>query len=115
MRRVILGAIVAALALAVLGAQASAGDDAAKHRGKKVTATNFDFTPPKVSVSAGSKVTWVATEGDHTVTFKDGKLDEEISEDGTSTVSRKFKSPGTYKYICRFHKNKHMKGKVVVH
>jgi plastocyanin len=114
MRRVVLGATVAALAIVVFGAQASAGEGAAK-RGKKVTATNYEFTPAKISVSAGSKVTWVAAEGDHTVTFKDGKLDQEISEDGTATVSRKFKSPGTYKYICRFHKRKHMKGKVVVH
>jgi plastocyanin len=113
MRRVILGAVVAALAIAVFGAQASAGDEAAK-RGKKVTADNYDFSPASISVSAGSKVTWTATEGDHTVTFKDGKLDQEISEGG-ATVSRKFKSPGTYKYFCRFHKNKHMKGKVVVH
>jgi plastocyanin len=110
-----LGAVVAALAIGVFGAQASAGDGPAKHRGKKVTATNFDFTPPSISVGAGSKVTWTAAEGDHTVTFKDGKLDQEISADGTATVSRKFKSPGTYKYFCRFHKNKHMKGKVVVH
>ena len=114
MRRVILGAVVAALAVAVFGAQASAGDEAAK-RGKKVTADNFDFTPPKISVSAGSKVTWVATKGDHTVTFKDGGLDAEIDADGTATTSRKFKKAGTYKYFCRFHKDKHMKGKVVVH
>ena len=115
MRRVVLGATVAALAIAVVGAQASAGDGASKHRGKKVTATNFEFTPPTISVSAGSKVTWVATKGDHTVTFKDGGLDQEISADGTTTTSRKFKRPGTYKYVCRFRKDKHMKGKVVVH
>jgi plastocyanin len=114
MRRVVLGAVVAALAIAVFGAQASAGDGPEK-RGKKVTATNYDFTPPTISVSAGSKVTWVASQGDHTVTFKDGGLDQEISDDGTATTSRKFKKAGTYKYFCRFHKNKHMKGKVVVH
>jgi plastocyanin len=61
-------------------------------------------------------VTWTATEGDHTVTFKDGGLDQEITADGTATTSRKFKKPGTYKYFCRFHhKSKHMVGKVVVH
>jgi len=50
MRRVILGAVVAALAIGVFGAQASAGggEGAAKHRGKKVSATNFDFTPPTI-------------------------------------------------------------------
>jgi plastocyanin len=114
MRRVVLGAAVAALAIAVFGAQASAGDGVTK-RGKKVTATNYEFTPPKISASAGSKVTWVAKQGDHTVTFKDGGLDQEISDDGTATVSRKFKKAGTYKYFCRFHKDEHMKGKVVVH
>jgi len=48
------------------------------------------------------------------VTFKDGKFDKELSENGTTSVSRKFKSPGTYKYICKPHKKKHMKGKVFV-
>jgi plastocyanin len=114
MRRVVLGAAVAVLAVAVFGEQASAGEGAGK-RGKKVSAVNYEFTPPKISVSAGSKVTWVAKQGDHTVTFKDGGLDQEISDDGTATTSRKFKKAGTYKYICRLHRDEHMKGKVVVH
>jgi plastocyanin len=108
------GAILAVLAAGLIAGQASAGGGPAKS-GKHVQASNFQFSPDKISIKAGSKVTWTATEGDHTVTFKDGRLDQEISADGTATTSRKFKKPGTYKYFCRFHKNKHMVGKVVVH
>jgi plastocyanin len=113
MRRVTLGAMVAVLAAGAVGGQASAGDAPAK-RAKKVTAENFEFKPAKLSVSTGTKVTWTAKKGSHTVTFKDGGLDEAISADGTATTSRKFSRPGTYKYVCRFHKKKGMKGKVVV-
>ena len=112
MRRVTVAAIAAVLVAVPIGGQASAGDTAAK-RAKKVTAGNFDFSPKTLSVSAGTKVVWTATKGSHTVTFNDG-FDETISADGTATTSRKFRKAGTYKYVCRFHKNKGMKGKVVV-
>jgi plastocyanin len=111
MRRMTAVAIAALLVAAGIGGQASAGDSA--KRAKKVTADNFDFSPKSLSVSPGTKVTWTATKGSHTVTFKDG-FDETIAPDGTTSTSRKFKKAGTYKYVCRFHKNKKMKGKVVV-
>jgi plastocyanin len=49
------------------------------------------------------------------VTFKDGGLDAAIAANGDAKASRKFKKPGTYKYICRIHTAEHMVGKVVVH
>lgn len=114
MKRFVLALALVSLAAVALGGQASAGDGPAKS-GKHVNASDFKFSPKKITISRGSKVTWTATEGDHTVTFKDGGLDAEIVANGTATTSRKFKKPGTYKYICRFHKKKHMVGKVVVH
>jgi plastocyanin len=112
MRRMTVGALAAALVALAIGGQASAGDGSAK-RAKKVTADNYDFSPKSVSVSPGSKVKWTATQGSHTVTFKGG-FDEIISPNGTATTSRKFKKPGTYKYVCTFHRAQKMKGKVVV-
>jgi plastocyanin len=114
MKRLLLAVALVVLAAGLLGGQASAGDGSAKS-GKRVKANNFSFSPKKISVSAGSKVTWTATEGDHTVTFKDGGLDAEIVASGDAKTSRKFKKPGIYKYICRFHKTQGMVGKVVVH
>jgi plastocyanin len=114
MKRVVLAVALIALAAGMLGAQASAGDGPAKS-GKQVKASGVTFSPKKISISAGSKVTWKATEGTHTVTFKSGGFDQTISSGGDAKTSRKFKKPGTYKYICKPHKAEGMKGKVVVH
>ena len=51
--------------------------------------------------------------GTHTVTFNDGSFDKPLDSSHTK-VSRKFSEPGTYKYVCLFHEDKGMKGKVVV-
>ena len=90
MRRFAIAAMAAILVLAIGGGQASAGG------GNLV------------------KATWKATEGDHTVTLNNGALDQEISASGDPKVSAKFRKPGTYRYFCRFHKRKGMKGKVIV-
>jgi plastocyanin len=77
-----------------------------------VRAVNFDFKPKRISVSRGDKVTWKNVEGRHTVTATKGKFDEVIS--GNERVSRRFKKPRTWRYICRFHVDQGMRGKVVV-
>ena len=48
------------------------------------------------------------------MTLNNGGLDQEISASGDPKVSAKFRKPGTYRYFCRFHKRKGMKGKVIV-
>jgi plastocyanin len=73
---------------------------------------NFSFTPPTLTVKAGTQITW--TNGDdipHTVvsdsqTFKSKVLDTD--EKFTFTASK----PGTYSYFCSIHPK--MTGKVVV-
>jgi plastocyanin len=114
MKRLLLAVALVVLAAGTLGGQASAGGGPAKS-GKHVKASNFKSSAKKISISAGSKVTWTATEGSHTVTFKDGGLDAAIAANGDAKASRKFKKPGTYKYICRPHQSQGMVGKVVVH
>jgi len=99
-------AAVLVVALATGGAQAKRG-------GNTVRADDFDFSPKKMHVSRGEKVKWRATEGEHTVTFKGG-FDAVITAGGDARAARKFKKPGTYRYVCRFHKAEGMKGKVVV-
>jgi plastocyanin len=107
MRKLTLGLIggLAALVLAVAPATAGGG-------GAKVKVDNYSFSPQKVKVGKGGKVTWKNVEGKHTVTFKDGNFDKVLK--GDEKVSRKFKDRGTFKYICRFHKDQGQKGKVVV-
>jgi plastocyanin len=102
-------AIVAALVVAL-----AAGGAQAKRAGNTVRADDFDFSPKKIHVSRGEKVKWRATEGEHTVTFKAEGFDAVITANGDATAKRKFKKTGTYRYVCRFHKDEGMKGKVVV-
>lgn len=108
LRLLALSALIAAITVfSVAGSQADG-------RGAtSVQAAGHDFTPAKVTISAGEKVVWKQKAGSHTVTFKDGGLDAPLDPDH-KTVSRKFSAPGTYHYICTFHVDKGMKGKVVV-
>jgi plastocyanin len=105
MRRLSQLSAAAIVGLLIAAWPASAG-------GPTVKAVNFDFGPKRVSVTPGDSVTWKNVEGRHTVTAKKGNFDQVIS--GDERVSRKFKKPGTWRYICRFHVDLGMKGTVVV-
>jgi len=71
--------------------------------------STYAFAPPKVKIKAGKKVNWSwASNAAHNVTFNDGKH----SATGKSgSFSRRFKKPGTFKYVCTVHG---FRGKVVV-
>jgi amicyanin len=77
-----------------------------------VTIDNFTFAPQRLTVKAGTTVTW-RNEDDipHTVAastriFKSKALDTD------DTYSFTFTTPGTYEYFCSLHP--HMTGTVVV-
>jgi plastocyanin len=80
----------------------------------QVIIDNFDFTPKTLTVTAGTKVTWVNQDEephtvysvDKTVPFKSPALDTK------DTFSQVFDKPGTYKYFCSIHS--HMVGTIVV-
>jgi amicyanin len=95
--------IVAALFL--VGGSARAAD-------AEVKIDNFTFSPPKLTIKAGTAVTWT-NEDDipHTVAsatkaFKSKALDTDDSYSFT------FATPGTYDYFCSLHP--HMTGTIVV-
>jgi plastocyanin len=75
---------------------------------------NFAFTPAKLEIPAGTKVTWTNHDDiPHTVTsanppklFHSGPLDTDDSFAFT------FDKPGTYTYFCALHP--HMQGTVLV-
>ncbi|HKW30618.1 MAG TPA: cupredoxin family copper-binding protein [Verrucomicrobiae bacterium] len=78
----------------------------------EVKIDNFNFAPPAVTVSAGTKVTWVNKDDvPHTVT-SDGKLFGSRALDTDDKFSFTFQTPGTYPYYCSVHPK--MTGKVVV-
>lgn len=78
----------------------------------KVMIDNFSFDPPKLTVKAGTTITWVNRDDiPHTVAspiraFKSKALDTDDSFTFT------FTTPGTYAYFCSLHP--HMTGIIVV-
>jgi amicyanin len=78
----------------------------------EVKIDNFTFTPPTLTIKAGTQVTWKNHDDiPHTVVennkaFKSKVLDTD--EKFTST----FTKPGTYEYFCSLHPK--MTGKIVV-
>jgi plastocyanin len=74
---------------------------------------SFMFSPSKLKVKAGTKVTWKnASTAPHTITSdtKSWKFDKKVT--GTETYSFTFKKAGVYKYHCQYHTG--MVGKITV-
>ena len=78
----------------------------------EVRVDNFTFSPPTLTVTAGTTVTWV--NGDdipHTIAAKDRSFrSKTLDTDGRFSFT--FTTPGEYDYFCSLHP--HMVGKVVV-
>ena len=88
-------ALSASLAIFALSGPASAQAGAAA-----VIAQETTFSPPTLTVPAGTTVTWTNTDqAAHTVTADDGSFDTGFVAAG-QTVSLTFATPGTYPYYC---------------
>jgi plastocyanin len=93
----------------------AAGRVAAAHKQIQASGTggNYSFSPRKVTVKLGTKVTWKNTsDAPHTVTSTTHGWTLDKSLNMGSTVSFTFKKAGTYKYYCKIHP--FMKGAIVV-
>jgi len=80
--------------------------------GIKVRIDNFSFAPQRLTVKAGTTVTWI--NGDdipHTVASS-GKLFKSKTLDTDDAYTFTFTTPGMYEYFCSLHP--HMTGTVVV-
>ncbi len=82
-----------------------------------VTISNTQYSPAKLTVAAGTTVTWTNKEAKpHTVTADDNSFASKAMKEN-DTFSFKFDKPGTYAYHCAFHGGnggKGMAGTVVV-
>jgi plastocyanin len=104
--------VAASIVLALAALPAVEVSIAAAPPAAEVKIDNFSFTPTRLTVKAGTQITW--TNGDdipHTVvsdnqSFKSKVLDTD--EKFTFTASK----PGTYAYFCSIHPK--MTGKVIV-
>jgi plastocyanin len=93
------GAVVTALS-ASLAIFASIGPASAQAGAAAVIAQETTFSPPTLTVPAGTTVTWTnADQAAHTVTADDGSFDAGFIAAG-QTVSLTFDTPGTYPYYC---------------
>ena len=101
--------ILIASLLALLLVPAAAGSATSERATKKVSAYNNVFKPKSITVSKGTRVTWVVKEGAHNV--KGRGFSSPVMTKGRS-YSKKFKRGGTFRYVCTLHSG--MKGKVVV-
>ena len=104
------GLAAATLAAAIFAATASAPARAAE---MQVKIDNFVFSPQKLTVKAGSTVTWT-NEDDipHVVLATGGKPFKSKVLDTNDKYSFTFTTPGVYEYFCALHP--HMTGSIVV-
>jgi plastocyanin len=80
--------------------------------GDTVNIADFKYAPEKLTVQAGSKVTFVNTDkAAHTATAQDMSFDTKTL-DRSAKRSVTLDKAGTYKYYCAFHR--FMEGEIVV-
>jgi plastocyanin len=100
--------LLAALAATALWAPAANAAPAAA----TVHIKNFAFVPARLSVPAGTSVTFVNDDQEpHTATAVDHAFDSDAI-DTNGTWSHTFAQPGSYAYFCEMHP--YMKGTIVV-
>jgi plastocyanin len=98
--------VVLLVAAATFAARSAPATDA------EVDIDQFTFLPQRITVKAGTTVTWI-NEDDvpHTVASS-GKVFKSKALDTADKFSFTFTTPGTYEYFCSLHP--HMTGAVVV-
>jgi plastocyanin len=80
--------------------------------GTEITIDNFTFTPPALTISVGTTVTWINHDDiPHSVAEKD-RLFKSPVLDTNEKFSYTFTKVGTVEYFCGIHP--HMTGKITV-
>lgn len=100
------------LAFAALGAFIIPAPSRAETDASVVRIDNFTFSPPELTVKAGTTVTW--ENGDdipHSIVESATKFRSKALDTG-ETFSMTFASVGEIDYFCGLHP--HMKGKIIV-
>jgi plastocyanin len=96
--------LVAPLVLPVFAQQAQAG---------AISIDNFTFSPAKLTVKAGTTVTWTNKDDiPHGIAWSNNALTRSKAMDTDDSVSFTFTTPGAYQYFCYIHP--HMVGTIVV-
>jgi plastocyanin len=102
----------AALAAAVLTAAITFPAASAQAVDRQVKIDNFTFAPQRITVKAGTTVTWINDDDiPHTVASS-SKLFKSKTLDTKDKFSFTFTTPGDFEYFCSLHP--HMTGDIVV-
>lgn len=81
--------------------------------GSAVSIDNFTFTPPSLTVKAGTTVTWTNKDDiPHGIAAANNEFKRSKALDTDDSFSFTFTTPGSYKYFCYLHP--HMTGTIVV-
>jgi plastocyanin len=103
---------LAALAALLGAASAAPYSRSAKAVDAMVSIDNFTFEPPRMTVKAGTVVTWYNKDDiPHTVVAS-GEAFRSKTLDTDDKFTFTFTAPGTYEYFCSLHP--HMTGVIVV-
>ena len=111
------GLAAAALAVAALAGCGAGSDDPGEAGGTPepdtVVLRDIAFKPKKLTVEAGTTVTWRFEDSGiaHDVKAEDDSFASEVMDSGT--FEHTFEEPGTYAYLCSLHPTQ-MKGTIEV-
>jgi plastocyanin len=104
--------VATVLAVAVFAMAATFPAASAQAADMEVKIDNFAFAPQRVTVKAGTTVTWINDDDiPHTVASST-KVFKSSALDTKDKFSFTFTTPGTYEYFCSLHP--HMTGAIVV-
>jgi plastocyanin len=104
--------VATVLAVAVFAVAATFPAASAQTADMEVKIDNFAFAPQRVTVKAGTTVTWINDDDiPHTVASST-KVFKSSALDTKDKFSFTFAMPGTYEYFCSLHP--HMTGAIVV-
>jgi amicyanin len=108
-------AVTAAMVGAVVGTVLAGGVLLAQAQSQPATVSidNFTFSPPTITVKAGTIVTWINKDDiPHGIASANNAFKKSKAMDTDDTYSFTFTTPGTYAYFCYLHP--HMTGTIVV-
>jgi amicyanin len=113
MRSAIVAAALGAATAAVLAAVVLPGHAQTAAPVSAVSIDNFTFTPPSLTVKAGTTVTWINKDDiPHGIASSNNAFTKSKALDTDDSYSFTFTTPGTYQYFCYVHP--HMTGTIVV-
>lgn len=103
-RRLLAGGAALALTGALWGGFATVAGAAGKTSPPTVKLGDNFFQPTKLTVTAGTKVTWTWTGSNtHNVTVLSGPQKFRSTDQSSGSYSRRLTKVGTYRIVCTFH------------